>query len=109
MCRDLRSNHKVILYKVYMTMSAECSVCFIISKYYITIIGYNTGDLGSVPGLALNTGNSPIFLPGESPGMAEPGGLQSLGSRRAGYNRATKHSRAQPRLFPKIFLRISLH
>ena len=86
MCKDLHSNHKVILYKVYMAMSAECSVCFIISKYYITIIGYNTGDLGSVRGLGLSTGNPPVFLPGESPWMAEPGRPQSLGSQRAGYN-----------------------
>ena len=86
MCKDLHSNHKVILYKVYMAMSAECSVCFIISKYYITIIGYNTGDLGSVPGLGLSTGNPPVFLPGESPWMAEPGRPRSLGSQRAGYN-----------------------
>ena len=86
MCKDLHSNHKVILYKVYMAMSAECSVCFIISKYYITIIGYNTGDLGSVRGLGLSTGIPPVFLPGESPWMAEPGRPQSLGSQRAGYD-----------------------
>ena len=37
---------------------------------------------------------TPVFLPGEPPWTEEPGGLQSTGSRRVGYNRATKHSTA---------------
>ena len=34
---------------------------------------------------------TPVFLPGESPWTEEPGGLQSMGSRRVGHNRETKH------------------
>ena len=29
---------------------------------------------------------TPVFLPGESPWTEEPGGLQSMGSQRAGHN-----------------------
>ena len=29
---------------------------------------------------------TPVFLPGESPGMKEPGGLQSMGSKRVGHD-----------------------
>ena len=29
---------------------------------------------------------TPVFLPGESPGMGEPGGLPSMGSHRVGHN-----------------------
>ena len=35
---------------------------------------------------------TPVFLPGKSPGMEEPGGLQSLGSQRVRHDWATKHS-----------------
>ena len=35
---------------------------------------------------------TPVFLPGESPRMEEPGGLQSLGSQRVGHDWVTKHS-----------------
>ena len=44
-------------------------------------------DLGSIPGWGRSSGgghsnpaasNSPVFVPGESPGTEEPGGLQSL-------------------------------
>ena len=38
---------------------------------------------------------TPVFLPEESPWTEEPGWLQSMGSQRAGHNRATKHSTAQ--------------
>ena len=34
---------------------------------------------------------TPVFLPGESPWMEEPGGLQSSGSQRAGHDRVTAH------------------
>ena len=34
---------------------------------------------------------TPVFLPGETPWTEEPGGLQSMGSRRVGHNRETKH------------------
>ena len=33
-----------------------------------------------------------VFLPGESPWIEEPGGLQSMGMQRVGYNWVTKHS-----------------
>ena len=51
----------------------------------------NVGDLGSIPGLGRSPreGNdypSPVFLPGESPWTKEPGGLQSMGSQRVGYD-----------------------
>ena len=45
------------------------------------------GDGGSIPGWGRSSGgghsnpaasNSPVFVPGESPGTEEPGGLQSL-------------------------------
>ena len=35
---------------------------------------------------------TPVLLPGETPWTEEPGGLQSIGSQRVGYNWATKHS-----------------
>ena len=35
---------------------------------------------------------TPVFLPGESPGTEEPGGLQSMGLQRVGHDWATKHS-----------------
>ena len=52
------------------------------------------------PGLAPWVGKIPwrrawqptaVFLPGESPWTEEPGGLQSMGSQRVGYDRAPKH------------------
>ena len=51
----------------------------------------NVGDLGSIPGLGRsprerNDYPSPVFLPGESPWTEEPGGLQSMGSQRVGYD-----------------------
>ena len=35
---------------------------------------------------------TPVFLPGESPWTEDPGGLQSMGMQRVGYNKVTKHS-----------------
>ena len=35
---------------------------------------------------------TPVFLPGESPWMEEPGGLQPMGSQRVGHDWVTKHS-----------------
>ena len=50
----------------------------------------NAGDLGSISGLVRSPGGarqpSPVFLPGKSPWTEEPGGLQSMGSQRVGYN-----------------------
>ena len=51
----------------------------------------NSEDLGSVPGLGRFPGGrvwvpTPIFLPEESPGTEEPGGLQSMGSQRVRHN-----------------------
>ena len=55
-------------------------------------ITHNAGDLGSIPGfgrfpggghdnpLLLLPGESPVFLPGESPWTEEPGSRQSVGS-----------------------------
>ena len=34
---------------------------------------------------------TPVFLPGESPWIDEPGGLQCIGSQTVGHNWATKH------------------
>ena len=39
---------------------------------------------------------TPVFLPGESPGTEEPGGLQSMGSQRGGHDRATNHRKEIP-------------
>ena len=54
------------------------------------------GDLGSIPGLGRSSegeqGNT--FQYSESPGIEEPGGLQSMGSQRVRHNGMTKHSTA---------------
>ena len=47
----------------------------------------SVGELGSIPGLGRSPGGGhgdliPVFLPGESPWTEEPGGLQSMGSKR---------------------------
>ena len=57
---------------------------------------YNPGDVGSIPGLGRST--TPVFLPGESPWIAEPGGLHFMRSQRVGHDWATKQStwQAQP-------------
>ena len=39
---------------------------------------------------------TPVFLPGESPWAEEPGGLQSMGSRRVTHEWVTKYSTARP-------------
>ena len=50
----------------------------------------NVGDLGSIPGLERSPGGRhgkpPPFLPGESPWTEEPGGLQSMESKRVVHN-----------------------
>ena len=52
----------------------------------------NAGDLGSIPGLGRSPGggqawqHTPVLLPGESPWIEEPGGLQSMGSQRVGHD-----------------------
>ena len=56
------------------------------------------GGLGSVPGLGRSRGGGHptiVFLPGESPGKEEPGGLQSMGLQRLGHDWATEHSTAR--------------
>ena len=46
---------------------------------------------------------TPVFLPGESPWTEEPGGLQSMGSPRAGHGRATKHTTQLENTHPSSF------
>ena len=54
----------------------------------------NAGDLrdtGLIPGLGRSPEGghgkpTPVFLPGESPGREEPGGLQFMGSQRTGHD-----------------------
>ena len=51
----------------------------------------NAGEQGSMPGLGRSPGGghgnpTPVFLPGESTWTEEPGGLQSMGSQRAGHD-----------------------
>ena len=51
----------------------------------------NVGNLGLIPGLGRFPWRrawqpTPVFLPGESPWTKEPGGLQSIGSQRAGHD-----------------------
>ena len=53
----------------------------------------NAGDMGSIPGLGRSP--TPVFLPGESPWIEEPGGLQFMRSQRVGHDWATKHSTCQ--------------
>ena len=46
-------------------------------------------DLGSIPGLGRSPGGGqppPVFLPGESPGTEDPGGLQSIMLQRVGHD-----------------------
>ena len=56
----------------------------------------NAGALGLIPGWEDPWRRAwqptPGFLPGESPWMEEPGGLQSTGSQRAGQDWATTHT-----------------
>ena len=49
----------------------------------------DTGDMGSIPGLGRSPGVGSI-LAREIPWTEEPGGLQSMGLQRVGYNSATK-------------------
>ena len=47
----------------------------------------NVGDLGLIPELRRSPGGgqpTPVFLPGESPGTEDPGGLQSIMLQRVG-------------------------
>ena len=58
------------------------------------------GDLALIPGLGRSPGGrawqpTPVLLPGESHGLEEPGGLQSVGSQRVRYDWVTKHHTAQ--------------
>ena len=51
----------------------------------------NVGDLGSIPGLERSPGGGldnpfQLLLPGKPPCTEEPGGLQSMGSQRVGYD-----------------------
>ena len=51
----------------------------------------NVEDLGLIPGLERSPGGghgnlSPVFLPGESPWIEEPGRLQFMGSQRVRQN-----------------------
>ena len=51
----------------------------------------NAGNLGSIPELGRCPWRrawqpTPVFLPGESPWTEEPGGLQSIGLQRVGYD-----------------------
>ena len=51
----------------------------------------NEGDLGSIPGLGKIPRRrawqpTPVFSPEESPWKEEPGGLQFMGSQRAGHD-----------------------
>ena len=45
----------------------------------------------------------PVFLPGESPGTDEPGGLESMGLQRVGHNWVTKHCTAHPESISELF------
>ena len=52
---------------------------------------FSEGDLGLILGLGKIPWRNvwqptPVFLPGESPWTEEPGGLQSMGLQRVGYN-----------------------
>ena len=49
--------------------------------------------------------NTPVFLPGESPWTAEPGGLQPKRSRRVGHDQASKYSIAvsSQQAFPMMY------
>ena len=56
---------------------------------------WNVGDLGWEIPWSRTWQPTPVFLPGESPCTEETGGLQSMGSQRAGHDWATKHNTAQ--------------
>ena len=56
----------------------------------------STGDSGLIPGSRRfpwkrKQQPTPVFLPGESHGHKEPGGLQSMGLQRVGHDLVTKH------------------
>ena len=64
---------------------------------------WNVGDLGWEIPWSRTWQPTPVFLPGESPCTEETGGLQSMGSQRAGHDWATKHSTYS---FKNIFSKI---
>ena len=54
--------------------------------------------------------STPVFLPGESPRIGEPGGPQSMGLQRDVHNWATKHStHHEQKLHVKVFRRKVKH
>ena len=68
----------------------------------------NVGDLGLIPGCQRSPegghGNPlQVFLPGGSPWTEVPGGLQSMGSQRVGYECMTKHSTHKHFIFFRLF------
>ena len=60
----------------------------------------NAGEQGLISGLGRSTGgghsNTTVFLPEESPWTEEPGGLQSMGSKRVRHDWVTKHGGVIP-------------
>ena len=57
----------------------------------------NSGDVDSVPGSGISCGvgdGNSSFLAWEIPWTGEPGGLQSMGSQRAGHDLGTKQQTA---------------
>ena len=67
----------------------------------------NDGDWGSIPGwgrsLGEGNGNPLQYSCLENPMEEEPGGLQSMGSQRAGYKQATEHERMHCRCINVLF------
>ena len=66
------------------------------------------GDVVFISGLGRSPGGGhgnplQVFLPGGSPWTEVPGGLQSMGSQRVGYECMTKHSTQKHFIFFRLF------
>jgi len=66
------------------------SACNVGDLDLIPGFGRSTGDMGSIPGLKIPWRRAwqatPVWLPGDSSWIEEPGGLQSVASQRVGHN-----------------------
>ena len=73
-------------------MSKWASLVAQMVKNLLSILETRVPSLGLEDLLEEGMATTLVFLPGESPWTEKPGGLQSMGSQRLGYNWATKHT-----------------
>ena len=62
--------------------------------YFIWWIKESTCNAGDLGFMRRAWQPAPVFMPGESPWIEEPGGLQSTGSQRVGHDWAIKHAQS---------------